>query len=153
MSPVAIRVGSILLAMTACMEDPTDRGPVASPFLQIPAHEFRLDAGALLDSEWAVWRVTALVDTVVLSQPARVVEIEARGTPCKGTWPLVECTWNGRRIGRIRVNRTEWARYPIPCRIEPETGVLRVALLNDRFSHRCDLNLFVRTVSFSGGSQ
>jgi len=118
--------------------------------LQVPASAFRLDAGSFLGPEWGLWRTGALVDTLELTEAVHSLAIEARGTSCEGAWPLVECTWNGIQLGKVRVTSTEWAWYRLGRGFGPGRGVLRIALLNDRFSRRGDLNLFVRAVTLSG---
>jgi len=118
--------------------------------LEVPASDFRLDAGSFLGPEWALWRTGALVDTLELRDAVQSLAIEARGTPCEGTWPLMECTWNGTRLGKVRVTSAEWSWYRLRHRFGPGRGVLRISLLNDRFSRRGDLNLFVRAVALSG---
>lgn len=44
----------------------------------------------------------------------------------------------------------EWAWFPLHHRPRPGTTVLMIALLNDRFWRRGDMNLFVRSVVLSG---
>lgn len=118
--------------------------------LEIPASSFGLDVGSFLGTEWALWRVGALVDTLVLHEPVMSLAVEARGTPCGRSWPVVECSWNGIRLGRFEVASSGWAWYRLDHRMEPGNGVLRIALLNDRFSPQGDLNLFVKSVVLSG---
>jgi hypothetical protein len=118
--------------------------------LEIPAPSFALDIGSLLGTEWALWRTGAVVDTLQLREIAHSLAIEARGTPCEGTWPLVECTWNGERLGRFRIRSPDWEWYQVDRAFGPGTGVLRIALLNDRFSPQGDLNLYIRMAVITG---
>lgn len=144
---VALTVWSLA---AACSPPRTPGSQSAPAGIALPAASFSLDTGAFLGQEWALWRAGALIDTLVLPAEIRAVSVEARGAACEGTWPLMECTWNGLRVGRVKVASSEWRWYRMERRLAPGAGVLKIALLNDRFSSRGDLNLYVRAVVLSG---
>lgn len=111
---------------------------------EIPLSSLSLDAGALGEGEWALYREAALVDTLQLPQGPTGFALLMRGTPCEGTWPVVEVSWNMRTLARFPVASEEWRWYRVPLRAGGGTGVLRIALVNDRFSPKGDVNLYLR---------
>lgn len=135
---------------SGCGEDQ----PSFGPFQELPqpiAHEmeaisFKLDTAEFQHPHWALWRNCALAKTLSIEPGVTAVAFLAKGSPCQGTWPLVDLRWNGHRIGGVAVTSSDWAWYVVPASFEERNGELRLAFVNDRLTRNEDINLFIRKV-------
>ena len=133
----------------------------------LAAHRAVRDAGAIAVRSARVERGTEFWqgpragqlwsnDTVAMKlrflKGAGQLELEMKGTPSGGEWPLALVRWNGQRLANVTVDSLEARvyRFTVACR-EGENR-LEVSFLNDGSAGGEDRNLFLGAVALQSGS-
>ncbi len=78
------------------------------------------------------------------------VGIWARGTPAKGTYPIISLELNGKALGQVECRSDEWSVHFITVDLPQGTYTLRLRLINDAYDPIAgeDRNLWLDKIEF-----
>ena len=79
------------------------------------------------------------------------LEVVARGTPCKGIYPVVEVLLDEQSLGKVELAGGNWRAYPLDVTLPKGKHTLRLAFINDASEAPEDRNLFLDKVIFYRG--
>jgi len=74
------------------------------------------------------------------------VVVRARGTPCKGVWPLMQASVDGGKGPTVTVGSRDLAEYALKVEIPAGAHQVTVAFLNDALEGGEDRNLFLERI-------
>jgi len=107
-------------------------------------------AGAAMPGGWNLHSNGEVGDYVrAETAGTHTVLVRARGTPCKGVWPLMQVYVDGDPGASAFVDSKEFADYTLKAEIPAGVHLLTVAFLNDALEGGEDRNLFLDRIEIS----
>ncbi|MBM4019252.1 MAG: hypothetical protein FJ288_13175 [Planctomycetes bacterium] len=123
----------------------------AAPALVIEAEKAAVrTAGAPMDGGWNLHSNGEVGDYVRAAAPAGgaagapaayELVVRARGTPCRGVWPLMQAAVDGEGGPTVTVNSRDFADYTLKVAVPAGVHLVAVAFLNDALEGGEDRNL------------
>ncbi|MCR4412759.1 MAG: hypothetical protein NUV77_10080, partial [Thermoguttaceae bacterium] len=109
--------------------------------------DWALEGGLVARQDRGVAMATVGSATGVVDFPASgqyILGLVARGTPCRGGWPIAQISIDGKVFGSIGVEDAEWHTVSLCGRVEQGRHKVSVAFTNDASDPpREDRNLYV----------
>ncbi|MCX5684877.1 MAG: endo-1,4-beta-xylanase, partial [Planctomycetota bacterium] len=117
--------------------------------LVIKAEEARIKTAGVTAGQ-GVWNLhsNGEVGEFIRAETAGPYEIvvRARGTPCKGVWPLMQAAVDGGEGPTVTVGSRDMAEYTLKVEIPAGAHQVAVAFLNDDMADGEDRNLFLERI-------